>query len=303
MQKIIPTMKHILKVDNPNVYARHVGAPELHPLLSIISYDEVSPIHNSLNSYGVYGLFIQHQFPKNLSYGTKPVEASDNSIIAVAPGQLGGGEDDGTLLNISGWAIMWSPELLHGSDLETKMRDYQFFSYFATESLQMTPTEWQFINQLVKQMRQEVVADGSASLRAVLLGYIRLVLEYCNRIYLRQLSEADKDSNDVLKRFHAMLEQYYLDGKQHQHGLPTVAYCASEMAYSAHYFGDMIRRETGGTAINYIHAFIINQGKSLLMNGHNVGETSHLLGFEYPHHFTRLFKKITGLTPSEYLGK
>ena len=62
-------MKKILKVDNPNIYAHHVGARELHPLISIISFDEVSPVHNSLNSYGVYGLFIQREFPKNLSYG------------------------------------------------------------------------------------------------------------------------------------------------------------------------------------------------------------------------------------------
>jgi len=43
--------------------------------------------------------------------------------------------------------------------------------------------------------------------------------------------------------------------------------------------------------------------KNLLMNGHNINETAHLLGFEYPHHFTRLFKKVTGITPTEFLGK
>ena len=82
-------MKKILKVDNPNVFAQHVGAPEHHPLLSIIHFDEVSPIHNSLNDYGVYGLFIQREFPKNLSYGVKPILVSDASVIAVAPRQLG----------------------------------------------------------------------------------------------------------------------------------------------------------------------------------------------------------------------
>ena len=56
-------------------------------------------------------------------------------------------------------------------------------------------------------------------------------------------------------------------------------------------------------AIGYIHAFVIEQGKTLLMNGHNVGETALLLGFEFPHHFTRLFKKLTGITPTDFLGK
>ena len=80
-------------------------------------------------------------------------------------------------------------------------------------------------------------------------------------------------------------------------------YLASELAYSPRYFGDMVHQATGGTAIGYIHTFIINQAKSLLMSGHNVSETSQLLGFDYPQHFTRLFKRIVGVSPSEFLGK
>jgi AraC-like DNA-binding protein len=87
------------------------------------------------------------------------------------------------------------------------------------------------------------------------------------------------------------------------HGLPTVTWCASELAYSPRYFGDIVHKATGGTAIGYIHNYVINQAKSLLMQGHNISETSRLLGFDFPHHFTRLFKRITGLTPSEFLGK
>lgn len=297
-------MKNVLKVNNPNVYARHVGAPELHPLLSVIHYDEVSPIRNSLNNYDVYGLFIQREFPKNLSYGVRSLQVSDASIIAVGPGQLGGAEDNGELISLSGWAVLWSPELMAGTDLEPRMRHYPFFSYFYTESLRMEPPEWLAITSLLSQMRQELAAHAdSASLRGVLLGYLRLLLEYCNRIYLRQLSEETQDTADILKRFHALLEQYYFEGRQHDRGLPTVAYCASEMAYSPHYFGDMFRKATGSTAISYIHSYVINVGKSLLMQGHNINEASRMLGFEFPHHFTRLFKKIVGVTPSKYLGK
>ncbi|MBR0291413.1 MAG: helix-turn-helix transcriptional regulator, partial [Bacteroidales bacterium] len=122
-------------------------------------------------------------------------------------------------------------------------------------------------------------------------------------IYLRQLSREGKTSSDLLKRFHGLLRDYYLEGKQLELGVPSVNYCADQLAYSARYLGDMIHKATGGTAIGYIHSFVIDQGKNLLMNGHNVNETAHLLGFEFPHHFTRLFKKETGLTPTEFLGK
>ena len=297
-------MKNILKVDTPNVYARFVDAPELHPLVSVIHYDELAPFRHSLNNYGVYGLFIQRQFPKSLSYGMKTVQVTDASIIAVAPGQLGGLEDNGERLSLSGWVVLWSPELLHGSELEHHMDRYQFFSYFFTDSLRMEPAEWLSITRLVEQMRQELTEhDDSPMLRSILMGYLRLLLEYCNRIYQRQLSQEDLGGNDLLKRFHGLLQRYFSEGRQLSQGLPTVAYCASELAYSPRYFGDVIRKATGGTAIGYIHTYVINQAKSLLMHGHNISETSHLLGFDYPHHFTRLFKKVTGLTPSEYLGK
>ena len=297
-------MKKILKVDNPNDFARFVEAPELHPLVSVIHYDEVSPFRHSLNNYGVYGLFIQRQFPKILSYGMRTMQASDASIIAVEPGQLGGLEDNGERISLSGWALLWSPELLHGSELERQIDRYQFFSYFFSDSLRMEPDEWVCITQLIAQMRQEMERnDDSPSLRSILLGYWRLILEYCNRIYLRQLSMEDKGSNDLLKRFHNLLQQYFRENRQLAHGLPTVAYCASELAYSPRYFGDVIHKATGGTAIGYIHNYVINQAKSLLMNGNNISETSRLLGFDFPHHFTRLFKKVTGITPSEFLGK
>ena len=297
-------MKRILRVDSPNDYARFVDAPVLHPLVSIIHYDELEPFRHSLNNYGVYGLFIQRQFPKSLSYGMKTLEASDASIIAVEPGQIGGLEDNGERISLSGWVLLWSPELLHGTELERQIDRYQYFSYFFTESLRMEPEEWLSITQLVSQMREELTKhEDSSSLRSILLGYLRLILEYCNRIYLRQLSEEDKGGNDLLKRFHNLLQQYFRENRQISQGLPTVAYCASELAYSSRYFGDIVHKATGGTAIGYIHNYVINQAKSLLMQGHNISETSRLLGFDFPHHFTRLFKKMTGITPSEFLGK
>ena len=297
-------MKSILHVSNPNVYARFVGAPQLHPLVSVIHYDEVSPVHTSLNNYGVYGLFIQKNFPRNLTYGMKMFDAADGSIIAVEPGQIGGKEDNGEDLYISGWVLLFSPELLRGTDLEAKIKDYHFFSYFAIETLKMEPSEWGRIIQLLTQLRHELQEnEDSQALRAVSLGYIRLILEYCQRIYLRQLSKEDNTSSDILKRFHNLLQNYYLDGRQMDLGVPSVQYCAERLAYSPRYLGDVIHKASGGTAIGYIHSFVIEQAKNLLMNGHNVNETAHMLGYDFPQHFTRLFKKVTGITPTEFLKK
>ena len=288
-------MKKILKVDNPNVYAEYVGAPVLHPQLALIHYDEVSPFRNSLNNYGVYRLFIQQQFPKYLSYGTKSILVGNRSIIAVAPGQIGGGEDNGTPLYINEWALLWSQELLQP--------DYPLFSYFDTDWLRMEPLEWERISALLITMRKEMQENpDSPALRSILISYLHLILDYCQRIYLRQLTQKESGESDSLKRFHHLLVDYFSKGVQHEKGIPTVAWCASDLAYSARYFGDLIHQATGGTAIGYIHTFVIDQAKTFLMKGLSVGEVADLLGFAYPHHFSRLFKKVTGKTPSAFMA-
>ena len=168
----------------------------------------------------------------------------------------------------------------------------------------MTQEEWERTSLLINLMRSELQEqEDSPALRGLLQGYLHTLLEYCNRIYLRQMSTEETGSSDILKRFHQLLINYYEENKQTNLGIPTVRYCASVLAYSPRYLGDMIRKATNESAISYIHSFIVEMGKNFLMNGHNVSETANLLGFEYVHHFNRIFKKVTGITPSSYMGK
>lgn len=297
-------MKKVLHLTNPNVYADYVNAPVLHPLVSIVHLDELAPFRRSLIQYSVYGLFFQKSFPENLSYGMKTYQAGASSVIAVAPGQIGGVEDDGELISRSGWVLLWSSELFHGTAWEKEMEAYRFFSYFSVNSLPLSGQEWELLSGLIGQMRSELQEkEDTPALRGILRGYLHLILEYCNSVYLGQVFSENRDSTDILKRFHQMLTDYYADNRQVETGVPTVTICASWLAYSPRYLGDVVHKVTGGTAIGYIHAFVVERGKSLLMQGYNVSETAHLLGFEYVHHFNRVFKKVTGITPGEYLGR
>lgn len=294
-------MKKILHINNPNDYLGYVSAPSLHPLIGIIHYDELEPFRHSLNNYGVYGLFIQKKFYSEMSYGNERINVALNSILAVAPGQMGGVEDNGELITLNGWVILWSPELIHNTSIENRVKGSVFFNYFYTTPLQMNESEWDQITGILSLLRAELSnSEDSPSQRKIIIDYISLILDYCDRIHIRQQNLEDTPPKDILKKFQGVLNEYFESGKQYDLGIPSVKFCAGELAYSPRYFGDQIQKLTGNTAIAYIHSYVVSQAKSLLKKGYNVNETARLLGFKYTNHFTRLFKNFTGENPSKY---
>ena len=293
-------MKQILKVHNVNDYARYIGAPQLHPLVSVIHYDELEHCRHSLNNYDVYGMFIADETLEELTYGLTTYDLYRHALMCVAPGQIGGKADTGEEIQTKGWALLFDPELLHGTDLERQMQTYTYFSYNTNEALMMSDQQRQTIVGLLDALREELKNDDQHS-RSIITSYIQLVLEYIARYYAKQLSTEATKSNDLLARFENLLNRYYNEGTYLQHGLPTVKYCAQGLFLSPNYFGDLVKEITGDTASNTIRRYVMKRALELLISGSTVGQVAEQLGFDYPQHFTSMFKKHFGLSPSEYL--
>ncbi len=84
-------------------------------------------------------------------------------------------------------------------------------------------------------------------------------------------------------------------------GLPSVAYCAEKLNLSSNYFGDLVKKETGKTALEYIQSKLIKVAKEKIFDREKtVSQVAYELGFKYPQHFARLFKQQVGNTPLEY---
>jgi len=294
-------MEKILRVHNVNDYARYIGAPELHPLVSVIHYDELEHCRHSLNSYDVYALFIGDEELENLSYGQLQYDLHRHALMCVAPGQIGGKADTGEEIHTKGWALLFDTELLRGSELGRRMADYTYFTYSVSEALLLSDEQRQSIVSVLEQMRRELQLHDAHTQRIV-ASYISIILELVARYYAQQLSISAKSSNsDLLPRFEQLLRQYYDQQLQRRHGLPSVKYCAQQLFLSPNYFGDLIRELTGDTATSHIRRFLMQRAQQLLISGATITETSEQLGFEYPQHFTRQFKKHFGQTPSEFI--
>ena len=228
--------------------------------------------------------------------------AADGSLIAVAPGQIGGMSDDGTIIHLHGWVLMFDQDFVRGTDLEKHMGDYHFFNYNNNETLKMKPDEKRVLATIIKMIRMELKNNDLGDLAdGIVRSYIQLILQYCQRFYNRQFHEVTSGKTDLLVRFRKVLEEYYEKKLQIRNGTPSVAYCASEMFLSANYFGDVVKTATGNTASHYIRHFVIDKAKSMLVGGHQITETADSLGFEYPQHFTRMFRQETGMSPSQFL--
>ena len=135
----------------------------------------------------------------------------------------------------------------------------------------------------------------------MIVSNIELFLNYCIRFYDRQFITRDNVHKGILERFENLLNEYYQAEKPQTTGLPSVAYCASELNLSAGYFGDLIKKETGKTAQEYIQAKVIDVAKERIFDqAKSISQVAYELGFKYPQHFTRLFKQWVGQSPNEY---
>lgn len=293
-------MSKILKVRSVNDYGSYLGCPARHPLVCVIDYAEVSPIRHSLNNYGVYALFLRDDVGVELDYGCGRYDYNQGTLLCVAPGQVGGKEDNGERVSITGWALLFHPDLLRGTPLEKRIRDYSFFDYRVNEALHMSDREHDILVSLMRRMREELDNELDAQQDAILVGYIGLVLNFCQRFYNRQFQSREAENSDILVRFNRLLADYYEQQLQLKLGLPSVQYCADRLCLSPNYFGDVVKRTTGDTASNHIRRFVIRLAKNGLSAGESVAQVADRLGFEYPQHFSRMFRRQEGITPSEY---
>lgn len=293
-------MSKIMKIKNVSDYSRYLGHTDRHPLVSVINYAEVSPIRHSLNSYSVYGIFFHDQQDIDLTYGCGKYDYKSGTVICVAPGQIGGKEDNGERVMLTGWALLFHPDLLRGTPLSKNIKQYTFFDYRVHEALHMTDEEHDIFVSLMQQIRNELQKPHDELQNAILIAYIELVLNFCQRFYNRQFTTRKLENSDILMKFNNLLNDYYEKNTQLTLGLPTVQYCADKLCMSPNYFGDVIKKTTGDTASNYIRQHVIQRVKNELATGASIVQVADDLGFKYPQHLSRMFKQQTGSTPSEY---
>ncbi|MCM1371487.1 MAG: helix-turn-helix domain-containing protein [Bacteroides sp.] len=294
-------MDSIIKLDNVQDYNRLLGAETLHPLVSVTDLSSLESIRHFRKNFGFYCVFFKELECGTVLYGRSRYDYQEGTMLFIAPGQIAGVDDGGETLNPKGWVLMFHPDLLYGTPLARRMKDYSFFSYTCDEALHMSEREKTIIINCFREIREELEHDIDKHTKQIVASNIETMLNHCARLYERQFVTREVSNRSVLDRFEELLHDYLNSDKPKLEGLPTVQYCADKICLSPNYFGDLIKKETGKTAQEYIQLAVIGRIKELLTGtDKTISEIAYDLGFNYPHHLSRIFKKVVGITPNEY---
>ena len=225
----------------------------------------------------------------------------EGTLVFLAPGQVAGIYSNGETYQPRGHALLFHPDLIHGTPLGKNILDYTFFGYQSNETLHLSERERKIVMDCFSKIQYELEHAIDKHSKRLIVSNIELFLDYCIRFYDRQFITRDKAHRGILERFETLLNEYFQTDKPQIIGLPSVAYSAGELNLSSGYFGDLIKKETGKTAQEYIQSKVIDVAKERIFD-HNksVSEIAYELGFKYPQHFSRLFKQRVGQSPNEY---
>ena len=237
----------------------------------------------------------------DLRYGKNTYDYQEGTLVFIAAGQVVTVDNSGETYQPKGYALVFHPDLIHGTSLGRHIQDYTFFGYQSNEALQLSERERKIVLDCFSKIEYELEHAIDKHSKRLIVFNIEMLLNYCIRFYDRQFITRDNVHKGILERFENLLNEYFQTDKPHTIGLPSVAYCASELNLSSNYFGDLIKKETGKTAQEYIQAKVIDVAKERIYDhSKSVSEIAYELGFKYPQHFTRLFKQRVGQSPNEY---
>lgn len=293
--------KSITNIPSVCEYNHLLGIETLHPLVSVIDLSQAKPMRHSLHTFGFYAIFLKDVKCGDLRYGRQYYNYQEGTLVCMAPGQVAGVEDNGEVFQPKGQALVFHPDLIRGTSLGRNLKEYTFFSYESNEALHLSEQERTLVLECLGNIKAELHHSVDRHSRMLITSNIELLLNYCIRFYDRQFITRKTVNRDKLMEFERLIYDYYDSDLPQRKGLLTVAYCADRLHLSPNYFGDLMKKETGRTPQEHIQQKIMEMAKEkILIPGKTISEVSYELGFQYPQHFTRMFKRSVGVTPNEY---
>ncbi|QRR00037.1 helix-turn-helix domain-containing protein [Dyadobacter sandarakinus] len=294
-------MSEIVRLESVSQFNNQRGQKTLHPLVSVLDQSKSSPIQGARFVSELYIIFLKELKCAEMKYGRNHYDYQDGTLLFIAPGQVFGFDEEEKTFQPTGWALTFHPDLIRGTSLGRSIKDYGFFSYDANEALHLSDRERETILDSFSKIRYELEHAIDKHSKILIISNIELFLNYCVRFYDRQFITRDNLHKDVLARFERAMDDFFKSDNPQILGLPSVKFFAEQLNLSANYFGDLVKKETGKSAQEHLQEKLITIAKErVLDSSKSISEIAYEIGFKYPSHFTRLFKKQVGQSPLDY---
>lgn len=291
----------IVKLHSIDAYNKLYGLKTDHPLVAVVDLKNASRGINHVRvDYGIFALFLKQGTNCTLMYGREPYDYHEGTVVSFKPGHRVDVEMTTDEIAPDVVGLLFHPDLIYGTPLASRINDYRFFDYSQREAVHLSLDERKIFLECLDRIKKEIEHPIDKHSAEIVSSHIQVLLDYLTRFYERQFITRHKVNSDLVANFETELNKYY-SSKKGTDGIPSVAYFAEKANLSSGYFGDMIKRETGTTAQEIISRFIVGQAKKRLSDTNDdISIIAYDLGFNYPQHFTRMFKKQTGKTPREF---
>jgi len=275
----------------------------LHPLITIIKeWPQIDfDFGNTKMISDLYVIGLKGNVRGTFKYGRNSYDYEEGTLVFMAPNQVARFDNADADLDRYGWNIFFHPDLIRRSTLGNTIKDYSFFNYGINEALHVSDKEKNMLTDFLQRIEIELEQNIDKHSQELILANLESLLKYCLRYYDRQFYTRTNLNKDLVDRFNKFLEGYFSSEELKKNGLPTIGKCGEALNMSGSYLSDLLRLETGRSAKDHIHDFIIERAKNLLLGTNNpVSQIAYDLGFEYPQYFAKLFKSKTGLNPTDY---
>ena len=291
----------ILKLNSVEDVCKYYGATMLHPLVAVIDLNTLAKINHLPKQFGTYTIVCITEKSKQES--PESDEEYSTRLIFYAPGDFSK-YTTGSMDNPIGTILTFNRELLDGTLLQNRIKEYPFFNNNSDNIITLHSEEIEMVTRCMQSITNEIGHPQDKYSSHILAAGILVLLSICMRYYENQVKKPHTSAINIVTRLNNILDRYIHTPAGENKEIPTVASCASELGLSPNYLGDVVRNTTKISAHTYIHRFIVNEVKRLLeYTNMNIGQVAYQLGFKYPHHLTRIFKKEIGMTPGQFRGK
>ncbi|MGS2764809.1 helix-turn-helix domain-containing protein [Sinomicrobium sp. M5D2P9] len=274
----------------------------IHPLISVIDFEHLKFDSNEIWSsfyYDFYCVAIKKGTSGKFRYGQAHYDFDEGVMSFTKPGQIfsvTNPTDD----PVSGYMMVFKPDLIRHYALGKIIGNYGFFSYSTAEALHLSEKEDNVIMSLMHQMQDELKNNIDHYSEELIVSHIDLLLRYAKRFHNRQFLTRRAVNNDLVAEMKELIETY-LKSDATISGLPTVNFFAKKLNVSPSYLSDLLKNATGRNAQTHIQESIVERAKELLSTTNlSIKEIAYDLGFEYPQSFSTMFKKNTQQTPLQF---